>query len=219
MNLYVVVEGEGEQIVYSKWIPLVNPSLTKVNNPAELITNNFIIISGGGFPQYYKVLQNAIDDVNNIENIDRLVFAIDSEDMDYEDKYNEVIQSIAQFKCNKEVFIVIQHFCLEAWALGNRQILRRNTTDPRLREYLNYFDVTKNDPELLPPYPKDYLNRAQYAVRYLHKIINDRYTGLTYSKRNPTLITQNGYFTQIKSRLKDTNHIKSFNAFLDAFST
>ena len=217
MNLYVVVEGECEKTIYAKWIPLVNPTLTQVADLSGLVKDNFFIVSGGGFPRYYSVIENAIADINEANNIDRLVIAIDSEDQDYEEKYNEVMEFVSQFGCEKQIFFVVQHFCLEAWALGNRTMLRRNTSNPRLREYLRCFDVTKADPELLPPYPLDDLNRAQFAERYLRTMINDRYTSLTYSKRNPTILAQSGYFLQVKNRFLETNHLRSFKGFLDAF--
>ena len=57
---------------------------------------------------------------------------------------------------NLDYQIIIQHFCLETWALGNRVIITRNPISASIREYRKYFDVLVDDPELLPGYPKQY---------------------------------------------------------------
>jgi hypothetical protein len=217
MNLYMVVEGDGEKEVYEKWVPLVNPNLKYVSDVAEIVHNNFVIVSGGGFPNYYqKVIPNAIEDVNIFENIDRLVVSVDSEDMEREEKYNEIFDLIAARQCRAQVRIVVQHFCLEAWALGNRQIVRRNSQNVTVRNYLRFFDIVNQDPELLSPYPESDLTRSQFAFLYLKKIVNDRHPSMTYSKSNRRILTQAGYLYQIKNRLEQTGHIPSFQAFLDA---
>jgi hypothetical protein len=48
-------------------------------------------------------------------------------------------------------------------------------------------------------------------------MLNEKYRNLTYSKSNPGALLHVKYFEQIKNRLKDTGHIASFGAFLQAF--
>lgn len=217
MRLYVVVEGTCEKKVYTGWIQFINPTLKYSEDFYKLTENSFAILSGGGYPSYYKIIENAIADVNSLGNVDRLIISIDSEDMTREEKYNEVYNFVTKFECNSKIIIIIQHFCLETWALGNRIILRRNTSNERLKTYMNCFDVITKDPELLPHYPPEDLTRAQFAYKYLRTIISDRYSSIAYSKSRPNIIINNGYFCQLKKRFNETGHISSFESFLTAF--
>jgi hypothetical protein len=216
VNLYIVTEGVCEKEVYPSWISLINPSLVQVEGIAQIVNNNYAIISGGGFPGYFTVIENAILEVNDHGNINRLVITIDSEDLTRQEAYRMVDEFVTLRPCSTRVCIVVQHFCMETWALGNRTIIRRHTNHPKLREYKSVHDVILNDPELLPEYQD--MNRSQFALRYLRACINDRYSSLTYSKRNPKILTQQGYFYQMKQRLIDTGHISSLKSFIDAFT-
>jgi hypothetical protein len=218
MNLLVVVEGEvGEKRVYEKWIPLVNPRLTLVNHSSEISNNNFEIIAGYGYPNYFKVIEDAVEDVNNFNNIDRLVIAIDSEEMSFKEKYDEVFDFLKDKPCLATIHIIIQHFCLETWALGNKRIGPRNPKGAELRFYKNFYNVLRDDPELLPGYPPEELTRVKFAEKYLRAMLNDKHKNLTYSKRNPKALLHNSYFYEINNRLKTTGHIDSFSTFLRAF--
>lgn len=168
MNMFVVVEGEiGERRVYEKWIPFVNPKMIWVESIFDISENNFAIIAGGGYPNYFEVIENAIDDVNSADTVDRFVIAVDSEEMTFDEKYLEISGFLANKKCSASMFIVIQHFCMETWALGNKHVGPRNPCTEILKKYKNFFNVLADDPELLPGYPPADLNRAQFAEKYL----------------------------------------------------
>ena len=218
MNIYIVVEGTGEKILYPKWIKYINPSLRLVDSIEDVKKNNFIIFSGRGYPNYKETIKNGAQDVNDNKLFDLLVVSVDSEDMSYDEKYNEIKEFIEGLNLNIDYKIIIQNFCLETWALGNRIIVPRNPNSELIREYLNFYDVLTNDPENLPYYPKEKLNRAQFAFKYLKTILNDRYRNLSYMKNNPRILTDRKFFNRIKSRYSDTNQIISFKSFLDAFN-
>jgi len=219
MNIYVVCEGEvGERKVYRDWIPRVNHNLSYVSDLNDIVDNHFSIIVGGGDPRYYDVIENAIEDVNNHGNIDRLIIAVDSEELDYQEKYDEISDFISDFTYTSEIHIVIQHFCLETWALGNKHIVKPSPHCSILREYKNFFDVRLNDPELLTSPKPDYINRAQFAEKYLRRVLNEKFRRLTYTKSNPDVLLNQKYFEQVKQRYIENNHIISFNHFLNAFS-
>ena len=218
MNIHIVVEGVvGEKKVYQHWVPLVNPNLSYVQHISEIQDNHFTIIAGGGYPHYYEVIDAAIDDVNTQGNIDRLVVAVDSEEMAFGEKYAEIDALLSKSHCIAEIRVVIQHFCLETWALGNRRIIRPKPQDPRLRGYKRSYDVRNDDPELLPAYPPEELNRAQFAEKYLRRALQDKHRNLTYTKSNPNALLHSKYFQRVQERLEQTGHIRSFEAFLTAF--
>jgi hypothetical protein len=216
MNIYIVTEGKAEKIVFKYWIPMVNPSLSYIERLDGLSCNNFYIVSGMGYPSYYEIIENAIQDVDQL-GFDRLVVSLDSEEMTKQEKYDEVNEFISQKDYVTDIRIVVQQFCFETWALGNRRLIRTNHSLPKLGEYKRFFNVKINDPELLPGKPDDGLNRSQLAEKYLRLSINDRHRNLTYTKGNPKYLVHPTYFTEVKSRLNGTGHISSFEDFLRAF--
>lgn|SRR4030042_3120742 len=218
MNYYIVVEGKsGERKVYPKWIHILNPDLMQVYSLTDISSNNYYLISGNGYPQYLRIIDRAVEDCLANQAIDRLVIAVDAEEFSYQEKEREVIACLAERLDPQRVCVIVQYPCFETWALGNRIAFRRKPVDSTLRRYLRFYDVRTNDPELLPPLQEESLNRCQFAFVYLKRMLNDRYANLTYTKSNPQVIEHPKYFEQMRRRLHETKHIRSFGVFLDAF--
>ena len=217
MNVYLIVEGNGEKKVYAHWVRQVNPSLSIVNSLDEVQHNNLIIISGGGYPNYLEVIKAGVEDVSATKQLDRLVISVDSEEMTFHEKWQEIDGVVKALGKKLNYKIIIQHFCLETWALGNKVIVSRNPKNTKIQELRMHFDVLNNDPELLPDYPEDNRNRSQFAEYYLRKLLNEKYRNLSYTKNNPKALLHKKYFHQVKKRWETTRHIKSFKFFLDAF--
>lgn len=226
--MYVLVEGEvGEKKVYREWIPLVNPNLNFAETLDDVKENNYFIIHGGGYPAYLETIENAINDIIQIKDendkriFDRLVIAADSEELSFEEKESEIkshIENILKAKRIKiDYRIIIQHFCLETWCLGNRRIVGNNIQDKTLKSYIKHHDVSKNDPEDLLSPPELGITRAQFSEKYLRSLLQSKYKNLTYTKSKPSALLHEKYFEQLKSRLEDTSHIASFREFLKAF--
>jgi hypothetical protein len=216
MNVYITVEGlVGEMLVYKNWVPFVNPSLIYVDNISAIKNNNFYIVSGGGYPCYYSIIDAAIDDVNNLNNIDRLVIAVDSEEFSYEEKLMEMTKHVSASQCSAEIRIIVQHYCLETWALGNQSAVPEHPHNGLLHTYMKFYNVRRKDPALLPGYED--LNRCQFTEKYLRRALNEKFKNWTYSKSNPTALLHHKYFERVKSRLLQTGHIDSFQNFLQAF--
>jgi hypothetical protein len=219
VNVLVVVEGEvSEPVVYGAWIPLLRPGLRLVGDVFSLTSDTFAIVSGGGYPFYFGVIDAAIEDAHAAGNVDRVVIAIDSEEMTLAEKRAEVADHLAARQLyGLDVRIVVQHFCIETWGLGNRRIHPRHPKTERLKTYRTMHNVRVDDPEMLPANPP--MNRAQFAEQYLRAICNDRQKNLTYSKRNPQVMVHSSFLAELRSRLRDTGHIASFQDFLDAFGS
>lgn len=218
MNVYVVTEGIAEQKVYVEWIPLINDRLVQVTDLDQVVQDTFYLVSGNGYPSYFEMISNAIEDVNRYTAFSRLVVSVDSEDMTREEKLAEVEEFVSDKGCRVEVVIVVQHFCFEAWALGNRKIVRPNTQSVRLKRFRQIHDVRTRDPELLPPLDEDELTRAQFAAKYLRAALNDKHRNLTYTKKDPAALKNPKYLEQLRLRLQETGHIRSFEDFLNAFA-
>ncbi len=217
MNIYLVVEGKrSEPKIYRQWIRYINPEYTIIDYFQDVKENNVYILTGGGYPSYFDRIKAGANDVSKHPLYDMLVIAIDSENMSYEEKRNEIIKETKLDSYKIEYKIIIQHFCLETWGLGNQSIVPRSSTADQIRKYRNIFDVLTSDPELLPPLNED-VNRAQFAEKYLKALLAETSPKLRYSKRNPSALLQEDYFDKIRSRFYDTGHIKSFEDFLKAF--
>ena len=145
MNIYVIVEGEvGEKRVYREWIPCVNEVLKFSPTIDQVEHNNFLIFHGGGYPQYFSKIENAIDDVIKISDgnnrlFDRLVVSADSEENSYDEKKSELITFIDERLKERKVKsfdykVIVQNFCLEAWCLGNRKIISKSNKDAELKK-------------------------------------------------------------------------------------
>lgn len=219
MNYYIVVEGATEKKVYAKWIPLMNPSLKQIHSLGDANQDDFIIFDGGGYPSILGMIDDGIADLVNLGNDYRLVVIIDSEEMSRQAKYNEIDAYIKGKTVGVSIDyrIVVQHFCFETWALGNRKIVSSNPSNPELVQYLRHFHVRQNDPELLTVIPIEDLTRARFAEKYLRKLLHQKFRQ-TYTKRNPVTVTHLHYFTELKNRLRDTGHINSFNELLATFT-
>lgn len=219
MNYYIVVEGAVEKKVYAEWIPLMNPSLKQIHSLDEMTQDTFIIYDGGGYPYILEMINGGIADLANSGRVCRLVIVIDSEELTRQERFNEIdiyvksqtVGVIIDYK------ILVQHFCFETWALGNRKIVSSNPSNPALVECLRHFHVRTNDPELLTSISAKHGNRAQFAETYLRRLLQQKFHQ-TYSKRNPAAVTHPHYFTELKKRLKDTGHINSFNELLTIFT-
>lgn len=220
MNIYVVIEGEkAAKKIYQKWISLVNKELSSVDYLQDLRKNNYFIFSGQGQPLYWERVDRAVEDVNKISGIDRLVISLDSEDDTYEEKLSQAKSRVEKVGCVVDVKYIIQHFCLETWLLGNNNIFHKKTKNNTLKDYYQRFDILGNDPENLPSYKAKSMNRAQFAYSYLRIGIMEKYYGEKfYSKHNAGIALEETYFNRVKYRCVKVNHIKSFHDFLDAFT-
>ena len=213
MNILFVVEGKRtEKILYKKWIKYVHSSLEFVQSTADLTGNNFAIISGGGFPGYYKVIKNSIRDINKFKNIDYLFICIDSEELSYSEKLNELEKFIKK-ECppvNSGLVLIVQNHCIETWLIGNKKINLSSAQNQELRKYRDFYNVNTLDPENLLAI--DNRTIAQFTFDYLVLMLREK--GLSYSKSNVSAVNNKSYFNQLVKRFEQHNHIKSFGCLL-----
>jgi len=213
MNILFVVEGKRtEKRIYKKWIKYVQANLEYVPTITDLTENNFTIISGGGYPGYYKVIKNSIRDVNRLNNIDYLFICIDSEELSFSEKFREMEEFIEK-ECppvNSDVVLIIQNHCIETWLMGNKKINLSVAQNQKLRKYRDFYNVNTLDPEDLLSI--DNRTIAQFTLDYLVLMLREK--GLAYSKSNVSAVSNKSYFNQLVKRFKGHNHIKSFGYLL-----
>ena len=220
MNIYLVVEGERATIkLYKSWILFVNKNLRPIQYVQEFDHDSYYVLAGYGQPGYWARVDHAIEDVNKIKEIDRLVICVDSEEKSYEEKLAEAKEHVERIKCRGEVRYIIQHFCQETWLIGNIHMFRKKPQDKELLKYLALFDVRTNDPELLTGNKENFWNRSQFAYHYFRAGIRDTCGNREfYNSHDPGIAAKEGFFYQVRKRHLDKQHISSFRTFLEAFT-
>ncbi|NJL28643.1 MAG: hypothetical protein HC897_12515 [Thermoanaerobaculia bacterium] len=216
MNLYVLVEGRRtEKAIYRSWLCHCFPKLQVVDVPEGLRGNSLYIIHGGGYPQYEERIIDSLVDIRKHGEIQWFLICVDSEEMSREEKLTELEELIDQELAFSGTRFVIQHCCIETWLLGNQKIFKRNPQSARLRGFIKHFDVSQDDPELMPALP-GYATRAQFHLEYLREVFRER--NLAYTKSQPGSACEKPYFDELVRRCQSRRHIPSFGAFLEILS-
>jgi hypothetical protein len=218
MNVYFLVEGKRtEKKVYPKWLSELVPQLTEVKDPNKAVSNNYYLFSGNGFPSLlHNHLANSVFDVNAIGNFDYFAICLDSDECSVEERKQEVIdfmnnEGICLIEKTKFILIV-QNKCIETWLLGNIKVFKRNPHSVDLREYIAFYDVSKQDPELMNN-SGEFETTAQFHEIYLKELLSER--NIQYTKKNPRGVTEQAYLHQLIQRTVKTKHIPSFARFLE----
>ncbi len=227
MNLYFLVEGRRtEKKVYPKWLGYLLPSLERVDSPKKADENNYFLVSGGGYPSMLEEkLENSPKDVAATPVYDYLVIVLDADEETPAERREEVNRSVTEAKekltrddvaipANCEIEVIVQNRCIETWFLGNKEGFNRNPDSPELRGYIEFYDVSENDPELM--YKPTYIDWsiAQFHFNYLIRMLQAR--RLRYTKHRPGAVLERHYVDQLKDRLSDNpDHLPTLKGFFD----
>lgn len=239
MNLLFLVEGgKTEPKVYKAWLQHLFPSLTFVVRPEDMTMNTCRIIAGDGYPnmvskpkQYPGVsrLEACLRDIKTFGNVNHFFICIDSEENSYTDRFHEVKSKLDDLKSGYNIdssktaiHIIIQHCCIETWALGNAEISNEYSSigsSTVLSDFQAYYDILVNDPEEMSSCPPGYIFRtkAKFHERYLQEYL--RRFGLFYSKKNPKVVEGKKYLDALKKRCESMNHLSSLKLLLDIWDS
>ena len=215
MNLYFIVEGETERKVYPSWLGYLLPELQRVKNPSQAQTNNYYLISGGGYPSLYQEVEAAVENINISQKYNYLIVCTDADENSVEYMQQEISEFFAEnqlFLGKTKLQIVIQNRCMETWFLGNNKIYSRQPQSQRLLEYTRYYDVSRECPELMGKYSHEF--HAEFHEKYLKELFFARST--TYSKTMPGAVQEEYYLKELQSRCqKQANHLPTFQNFIE----
>lgn len=238
MNFYFVFEGKTEPIVYKEWLSVLLPQLSEVESFDAVIDNNYYYESDMGIPDCYNVVANAIQEINEFPEYDYLVLFIDADRFSVEEKKKEAYDAISQKLMNLEknyiykelpnnckLEIIVQKVCIETWFLGNRRFFVRNPQSELLRKYIEYFDVSINNPEDLASefiqnnegttHIFGYSTKALFHEGYLREVFKERLKGISYQKSRPKEVQKHQYLEQIIARTKEfPSHLNTFQEFI-----
>ena len=216
MNLYFIVEGKTEAKVYPDWLKYLLPQLSRVTKYSQADNNNYFLISGGGYPALYEIVENAIEEINIIQKYNYLVICLDAEENTVEDINQEVVQEIfsnRELKLDRtEIKIIVQNRCIETWLLGHREIYSRSPQSQQLRDYNNYYNVSIDCPESMGKY--NYPVHAQFHEAYLKELFSAK--NMNYSKTKPGDAQKEYYLKSLQKRVAtEQTNLPTLREFLD----
>ncbi|MCI5130180.1 MAG: hypothetical protein D3904_01365 [Candidatus Electrothrix sp. EH2] len=216
MNVYFLVEGKTEKKVYPKWLAYLAPQLKQVDFPFDVLTDNYYLISGGGFPSILdNHLVDSAADVNAAGKFDYFILALDTDDVSATEKREEVEEFISEHNIifnDCEVVILPQVVCMETWFLGNRRIYARNPSSAQISAFTNHYNTAQDDPEKMRQ-PEGYSGSiGDYHFQYLKNMLREK--NIRYSKTNPQAVKESYYIDELKSRImSDRNCLHSLQKF------
>jgi len=219
MNIYFLVEGKRtERKVYPAWLKFLIPELTRVNSYDEVQENNYYLFSGQGFPSLLDThLPKCLEEIEEMGNYDYIVVCLDGDDEGVE-KQKEIVKTYFE-KATKQVSItaqlevIVQNKCIETWFLGNSKIFKQNPISKELAEYIRFYDLKENDPELMEKPASYKASTASFHGKYLNLIFQER--NIKYSKVRPGEVLQEYFLAEIQARAKATGHLQSFQNLVD----
>ncbi len=217
MNLYFIVEGRRtEKKVYPAWLNYLIPNLKRVDWPFDAKTNNYYLFNGNGFPALlHNHLKNSIEEINELKRFSYLILVLDVDETSVDERIDEVQtfvkeQNLILEDC--ELKIIPQNRCIETWFLGNTKIFKANPQSTELSTFNNFYNVKENDPELMGK-PEDYNTHSQFHADYCREFLLER--NIRYSKTRPNGVLEKSYLNQLILRTQKTEHIKSFENFIE----
>ncbi len=215
MNLYFLLEGKRtEPKIYPKWFNSLLPSHSQIKDPYNVVSNQYFLISGRGFPALlHNHLKNSIEEVNEIGKFDYLVIVLDSEEETIDFRLNEVRQFIdsENLKLNCNLKIIVQHRCIETWLLGNKRVFVRQPSNKDLVDYIKHYNVYSSDPENCNKFPT-FSTTADFHLNYLKCILQER--NVSYTKKHPRETAERYYLEQLINR-SNNGHIQSFKELVE----
>ncbi|MBL7785921.1 MAG: hypothetical protein JNM36_08440 [Chitinophagales bacterium] len=218
MNIYFLVEGKRiEMKVYPKWLSYLVPELQRSTTFDTVAQNNYFIFSGNGFPSLLNNhLRNCVIDINNAGNYDYFVICLDADEQSIDACKQEVLDFMAEeniaLNPNTKFEIIVQNRCLETWFLANPKIFKKNPSNDFLRECVAFYNVKKEDPELMGKLPDFGDSVSVFHSSYLQELLAER--NVSYSKRSPGTVTKEYFLQELILRNQKTNHIASFKNFV-----
>lgn len=217
MKLYFLVEGvSSEMTVYPQWIKLFLPEIPTFKKYSDFVNaqNGIFFISGEGYPSIHNHLENSIKDINKIGGIDYFFVILDCDESSVDIRTNEIQSIILQHPLPQktDLTIIIQKRCFETILLSNSTAIPHQPTNNEVIEYMRYYDVHNNNPELMGNYKADFTH-SQFHAKYAIHALREKRIG--YSKSNCSGVANTDYFEKVISKMNRKNHMQSLKPLID----
>jgi hypothetical protein len=220
MNIYFLLEGKStESDIYPMWLSYLIPEITRVNHSDDVKQNNYYLFSSNGIPDIYEDIIDAIKDINKINKYNYLVICLDADELTVDERRTEIFEEIKNEEqlIKTQLKIIVQNRCIETWFLGNRRLYTKNPVrSKKFIEYSRFYNVAKDDPELMKKIETFSQSDSKFHADYLKKMFNEKRDGLTYNKSNSKEVQKKSYLKELEKRIIDTpTHLKTFTNFIN----
>lgn len=216
MNLYFIVEGRRtEYKIYPAWLSHLLPQFDRVRDSVDAQRRHYYLAHGSGIPSLYRFVADAVEELNTSGQYNFLVVCIDAEESTAAEVIEDLMNDLAKRNLKPrgyELLVMVQNRCIETWLLGNRKVFQRNPADETLKQFLQHYDVSANDPEEMPSH-ETYDTHAAFHYDYLRLMLKER--NIEYTKVFPRAVTDPDYLDQLILRTQETTHLPSLRQFLD----
>ncbi|PWQ96234.1 hypothetical protein [Leucothrix arctica] len=223
MKSYFLFEGSSsEPQVYPYWLSVLLPNIDQYTSDTyenfKNCDSGFFFISGEGYPQVLQRIENSVKDIQDIGDIDYFFVVIDCDESNTTTRENEILSTISDYLLpdRTRVIPIVQNRCFESMLLGNQRIIPRQSTQPPLSHYINYYDTSSHDPELMGNF-NDSFTHAQFHAVYLKKATVAK--RIRYAKNNCVGVMNEPYLNSLILRFKEHGHIDSFGRFISAVNS
>jgi len=217
MSLYFLLEGKRTEMkVYTAWLRILLPNFKRVKDISKVANRSYYLFNTGGYPSILTThLRNAILDINESGRFTHLILCLDSEGQTPESRTLEIDNAILNLDVKPDdchIVPLIQNVCIETWFLGNKKVFKRNPSSDVFCKYVNFYDVSSDDPELMP-IGFDFSTVAQFHFSYLKEMLKER--NMIYTKKKPNGVVEESYLNSLIGRVKKTDHLQSFKTLFD----
>lgn len=158
MNFYFLLEDEKSFLkILPEWLEYMNFGYKRVPDIKEIQENNYILQSGQGVTQLVtKVLFDTIDTIKlNPGKIDKLVIILDAEELEINDRKQEVQEKIDNHypdeKFEFDIVVLVCNRCFETWLLGCNRLYPVEDIEGTsfFYPYYTHYDTQNDDPEVM----------------------------------------------------------------------
>jgi len=214
MNIYLLVEGKRtEKKVYPLWLSFLTPQLSKVHAFDAVMRNTYYLFSSNGYPSILEHIEHAIQDINNVGLYDCFIICVDADEVSIEERTQEIQQLIQNTPITAKPVVIVQNRCIETWFLGNRKLCAVAPNNHPFIEYKRFYDVSKDDPELMEKPATFIFSISQFHVEYLKQMLKEK--RLNYSKNDVHVVCQEAYVNELQRRVQETPHLKTLREFFN----
>lgn len=217
MKLYFLLEDQKSFLkVLPNWLKVCLPEYERVFSVDDFNNNSYIAESGFGYPSIKNVLASKLEMFSEADiRPDCIVIMYDVDN--WTEKHQNAVHAsfdnifIASGLDIDYKILPIKR-CFESWLLGNKKAYPKNV-DEKFKVYEDFYDVSKNDPEIMPC-PDEYSGSVSiYHYNYL-KCMLETSMKKNYRKNNPHVVGDRNYLEGITQRVEITSDMDSFREFM-----
>ena len=222
MNIYMLMEGETEPLLYPVWLKFIAPNMQQVFFVEQVKENNFYVITGKGYPRLVTdKLEDTIKDITDYPIFDQLWIILDADDRSVEEREQEAHDKVTSILLENpilslgecQVHVIAQKVCIETWGLANTRVFPHHKMTGELRNFYDHYDISSEDPEDMDKPISFEFSVGAYHHKYLKTMLRTRNEKIIYSKKSPSPLNMKSYFDEIVLRVVTDGQVNSFKKF------